>query len=132
VFYLHVHVSQVELTELSSRAWQGSLRVGLVAKLPKSLPDVITELGEGSWALVGSSLMQNGSTVKQNFNAERLHLKVYKHNFNLCHIIKYFMSINYSLSRLGLTWLCGMRLMVGCMLQWIVWTWAPCCLSQLR
>ena len=72
------YLSQVELTELSSRAWQGSLRVGLVAKLPKSLPVGITELGEGSWALVGSSLIQNGSTVKQSFNIERLHLKVYK------------------------------------------------------
>ena len=66
----------MELTELSSRVWQGGLRVGLVAKLPKSLPGGITELGEGSCALVGSSLIQNGSMVKQNFNAEWLHLKV--------------------------------------------------------
>ena len=68
----------MELSELSSRAWQGGLRVGLVAKLPKSLPSSITELGEGSWALVGSSLLHNGSTVNQNFNTERLHLKVKK------------------------------------------------------
>lgn len=69
-------VSQVELTELSNRVWQGSLRVGLIAKLPKSLPSGITELGEGSWVLVGSSLLHNGSTVKQNFNTGWLHLKV--------------------------------------------------------
>ena len=68
----------MELTELSNRAWQGSLRVGLVTKLPKSLPSSITELGEGSWALVGSSLLHSGSTVNQSFNTERLHLKVKK------------------------------------------------------
>ena len=66
----------MELTELSSRAWEGSLRVGLVAKLPSSLPESITELGKGSWALVGSSLLHNGSTARQNFNTGRLHLKV--------------------------------------------------------
>ena len=68
----------MELIELSSRAWQGSLRVGLIAKLPKSIPSSITELGEGSWALVGSSLLHSGSTVNGNFNTERLHLKVNK------------------------------------------------------
>ena len=66
----------MELTELSSGAWQGSLRVGLVAKLPRSLPSSITELGKGSWALVGSSLLHNGSTVRQNFDTERLQFKV--------------------------------------------------------
>lgn len=67
----------MELTELSSEAWQGGLRVGLVAKLPGSLlPNTITELGEGSWVLVGSCLLHDGSTVRQNFNAGQLHLKV--------------------------------------------------------
>lgn len=82
----------MELTELSSRAWQGSLRVGLVAKLPKSLPSSLTELGEGSWALLGSSLLHNGSTVKQDFYTERLQLKVKKKFQYVPHILKVYTS----------------------------------------
>ena len=117
----------MELTELSSRAWQGSLRVGLVAKLPKSLPSSLTELGEGSWALLGSSLLHNGSTVKQDFYTERLQLKVKKISICATHFKKFILHF-----RLGLDCQCGVRLMVGCMFQWMMWMVVPCCQSQLR
>ena len=117
----------MELTELSSRAWQGSLRVGLVAKLPKSLPSSLTELGEGSWALLGSSLLHNGSTVKQDFYTERLQLKVKKISICATHFKKFILHF-----RLGLDCQCGVRLMVGCMFQWMMWMEVPCCQSQLR
>ena len=55
--------AQVELTELSSEAWQGSLGVGLVAKLPSSLPNSIAELDEGSWCFAGSSLVGHSSAA---------------------------------------------------------------------
>ena len=51
--------------------------MGLVSKLPKSLPKSVTDLVEDCWAVVGSSLVSNGATVRENLSiGEQLQLKV--------------------------------------------------------
>ncbi|KAF5281234.1 hypothetical protein FQA39_LY05120 [Lamprigera yunnana] len=55
--------------EIMVERWSGSIEIGVTAARPDDLelPSTATDLAQDTWMLSGSSIMENGTTIKSNY-----------------------------------------------------------------